>query len=105
MTAQIKGLHKYTNAVSYEEEQEVLKELVDLNDMTLHQIRSILVNMKVYNNKPKHITRVKKKHYVDGLIKYLKDITDSEEEYLSRLTVSLLKKIIKAIDNDSEICK
>lgn len=97
MTEQLKGLHKYKNATSYEEEQIALREIADINNLSVHQARARVVNLGIYNNKEKKSTRILKSFYVDQLVDKLDNITDTEVEYIERLTVTLIKKLIKAI--------
>lgn len=96
MSTELKGLYKYKEAKTYEEEQDALREIKDLNGLSLHQTRSKIVNMGIYNNKQKKSNRIPKSYYVNTLCKELDNLNDTEVEYLERLTVSLLKKIIKA---------
>ena len=98
MSNKLKSLHKYTNAINYEDEQVALKEIADVNDLSIHQARARLVNLGIYNNKEKKSTRILKSHYVDKLVDKLDNITDTEVEYIERLTVSLIKKLIKAVE-------
>lgn len=93
-TTELKGLNKYKDATTYEDEQIALKEIAILNDLSVHQTRARLVNMGIYHNKQKKSTRVLKAFYVDQLSEKIPDINDTEIEYLERLTVSLLKKLI-----------
>lgn len=97
MSKELKGLHRYKDDDTYPKQQIALKEIADLNGLTKHQIRAILVNRGIYINKPKNSTRVLKSHYVDQLVNNLEELNDTEIEYIERLTIPLLKKIIKAV--------
>lgn len=92
----LKLLNRYKEAGTYELEQEALREIAGANDLSIHQTRARLVNMGIYHNKDKKTTRILKSNYVDELVKQLDPINDTEYEYLERLTVALLKNIIKA---------
>lgn len=94
----MKLIHRYENAETYEEEQIALKEIAEANNATIHAIRGKLVNMGIYNNKEKKPTRILKSTYVDKLIENLEPLNETEIEYLERLTVALLQKIIRATD-------
>lgn len=98
MSNELRGLRRYKEAETYEAEQRALKEIADLNDLSIPQTRARLVNMGIYHNKQKKSSRILKSHYVDQLLEKLEDLNDTEVEYLERLTVSLLKKIIKATE-------
>lgn len=97
MTVTLKGLHKYENAETYDDEQTALREIADINDLSIHQTRARLVNLGIYNNKAKKSTRILKSSYVNELTEKLEDLTDTDTEYLERLTITLLKKLIQAI--------
>lgn len=93
----LKLLHRYTNAKTYDDEQVALHEIAEANDISIHMARGRLVSMGIYNNKEKKATRKLKSTYVDQLVSNMEVINDTEYEYLERLTVALLKKIIKAV--------
>ena len=93
----MKCIYKYANATSYEEEQIALKEIAKINNLSIHQTRGRLVILGIYHNKEKGGTRILKSHYVDKLVDKLDTLNDTEIEYLERLTIPLLKKILEKL--------
>lgn len=89
-------IQEYLDEDDYTGQQEQLKILAEKYNLSIPKIRARLVNMGVYKNKPKPANRILKSTYVDTLIERLDNTTETDYEYLERLTVSLLKKLIRA---------
>lgn len=98
-------IEEYKALDSYEEEQALIAAYAAIPDesgnvKSIHSLRATLVKLGVYKNKPK-TTKVYKSDLVDKLVETLEiEVTDSEHEYLNRLTVTLLRKILAKIPND-----
>ena len=81
----------------YQAQQALIAAFAADQGTSVPSVRASLVKLNIYENKPK-TTKVYKSDLVDQLVAKLKlDITDSEDEYLNRLTVSLIRKILKAV--------
>ena len=93
-------IQAYLDEDDYTGQQEQLKILADTYNLSIPKVRARLVNMGVYKNKPKQANRILKSTYVDTLVEHLDNITETDYEYLERLTVTLLKKLIKATQKD-----
>lgn len=93
-------IEEYKALDSYEEEQALIAAYAAETGKSIHSLRATLVKLGVYKNKPK-TTKVYKSDLVDKLVETLEiEVTDSEHEYLNRLTVTLLRKILAKIPND-----
>ena len=95
-------IQAYLDEEDYIGQQEQLQILATKYNLSIPKIRARLVNMGVYKNKPKQANRILKSEFVDKLANSLDDITDTDYEYLSRLTVTLLKKIIKKVEENED---
>lgn len=95
-------IQAYLDEDDYTGQQEQLQILATKHNLSIPKIRARLVNMGVYKNKPKQANRILKSEFVDTLANSLDDITDTDYEYLSRLTVTLLKKIIKKVEENED---
>jgi len=87
-------LEEYLAEDDYDEQQAIIKEWAEIKKVTIHSIRAKLVSQGIYKKKPKRITRASKQSVLDVLVsKHKLELTDTEEEYMLRLTVNLLRKI------------
>ncbi len=91
-------VEKYKRLDDYTEQQTLMAAFAANTGDSVHSIRARLVKLDVYKNKPK-TTKVYKSDLVDRLVETMKlEVTDSEHEYLNRLTVTLLRKMLKRLD-------
>jgi hypothetical protein len=90
-------LKKYEDEDDYNVQQDIIKEMAKEAEVSIPSIRARLVRANKYKNKPK-TTKVYKADLVDQLVEKLElDLLDSEYEYLNRLTVSLIRKILNKV--------
>lgn len=87
-------IEDYLIEEDYDKQQLALKNIAEREGLSIHKVRARLVNLGIYKNKPKQTKRILKAEYVGMIIDKLDNTTDADFEYLERLTVSLLKKLL-----------
>ncbi len=94
-------IENYKNISDYNKQQSLMEAYASTSNYTKQSIRARLVILGVYKNKPK-TTKIYKADIVDKLVETMNlKVTDSEYEYLNRLTVTLLRKMLKSYDNSN----